>query len=82
MQFVNEMPSLQISEMPEELYEALSRRAQRERRTLAQQAVADLMRLAALETRDHRIETVERLRNRPSTDVSDPVRLMREDRER
>lgn len=68
--------------MPDELYEALSRRAQQERRSLAQQAVADLMRLAELEARDRRIETVERLRNRRSTGVSDPGRLIREDRER
>ena len=76
------MPSLLISEMPDELYEALSRRAQQERRSLAQQAVADLMRLAELEARNRRIETVERLRNRRSTGVSDPVRLVRGDRER
>lgn len=79
---MNTMPSLQIREMPDELYEALSRRAQQERRSLAQQAVADLLRLAELEARDRRIETVERLRNRRSTGVSDPVRLVREDRER
>jgi antitoxin FitA len=79
---MNAMPSLQIREMPDELYEALSRRARQERRSLAQQAVADLMRLAELEARDRRIETVERLRHRRSTGVSDPVRLIREDRER
>jgi antitoxin FitA len=79
---MNTMPSLQIREMPDELYEALSRRAQQERRSLAQQAVADLMRLAELEARDRRIETVERLRRRRSPGVSDPVRLVREDRER
>lgn len=79
---MNAMPSLQIREMPDELYEALSRRAQQERRSLAQQAVADLMRLAELEARDRRMETVERLRHRRSIAVSDPVRLVREDRER
>ncbi len=33
------MPSLQIRKLPDEIYEALSLRARRERRSLAQQAI-------------------------------------------
>ena len=39
------MPSLQIRDVPEELYEALSLRARAEHRSLAQQAIVELGRI-------------------------------------
>ncbi len=77
------MASLQIRDMPEDLYEALAERARLERRSLAQQAVADLARLEGLETRTRRERTVEYLRQKVRRrKISDPVRIVRNDRER
>lgn len=77
------MGSLQIRDMPEALYEALAQRARRERRSLAQQAVADLSRLEELEARTRRDLEVEKLRQRPRrSKLSDPVRIVRKDRKR
>lgn len=77
------MASLQIRDMPEEVYAALSERARRERRSLAQQAVAELSRIEELEMRRQRLDTIERLRKKAKArGLSDPVRLVREDRQR
>jgi antitoxin FitA len=77
------MTSLQIRDMPDDVYEALAERARRQRRSLAQQAVADLSRLEETEARSLRQATVERLRKKPRrSNVSDPVRIVRKDRER
>jgi antitoxin FitA len=76
------MPSLQIRDMPEDLYEALAARAGRQRRSLAQQAVSDLSRIEELEARKRRELVVERLRGRSPRRISDPVRIVRADRER
>lgn len=80
---VMRMASLQIRDMPEDLYEALAERARRQRRSLAQQAVSDLSRIEELEARKRRELVVERLRGKPSRrTISDPVRIVRTDRER
>jgi len=77
------MASLQIRDMPEEVYAALAERARRERRSLAQQAVADLSRLEELQARSLRESTVERLRRKPrASKISNPVVVVREDRNR
>ncbi len=81
------MPSLQIRELPEALYRILSAKARRERRSLAQQAVVELERLADVDARDRRLHTLDELRERIATEgelrVSrDPVDVVREDRER
>lgn len=78
------MPSLQIRDMPEDLYEALAERARRERRSLAQQAVADLSRIDELQSQGRRLEAVARLREkqRGRRKLSDPVPLVRKDRRR
>lgn len=81
------MPSLQIRNLPNHVYEALARRAQRQRRSLAQQAVAELSRIPEAERRLRRIEVIENLRkqlrrqSRRKLSVS-PARLVREDRNR
>lgn len=79
------MPSLQIRDMPDDVYGALAERARRERRSLAQQAVADLARVPELEARKARQATLDRLRAArpiPGGKKLDPVRLVREDRDR
>jgi len=81
------MPSLQIRDLPRHIFEALSARARRERRSLAQQAVVELERMDRASARRRRLETVGRLRQRlaesPFNDVSrSPVEVIREDRDR
>lgn len=58
------MASLQIRELPDDVYEILSHRAQSEGRSLAQQAIADLRKVPEIEARQQRLETIERLRRR------------------
>lgn len=81
------MPSLQIRELPPEIYETLAHRAEREGRSLAQQAIVELRKVAELESRERRMETIEELRNRfesgtDSRDLPPPETLIREDRDR
>jgi hypothetical protein len=79
------MPSLQIRDMPEYVYEALTDRARAQRRSLAQQAVAELERIPELEARRTRQAVIERLRELPPVlpmKALDPVKIVREDRER
>lgn len=79
------MPSLQIRDIPEDVYDALAERANRQRRSLAQQAVADLARIPELESRRTRQDVIERLRaSLPlvAPDALDPVDVVREDRRR
>ena len=79
------MASLQIRDMPEDVYAALAERANRQRRSLAQQAVAELARIPELEARRARQEVIEQLRSRspvlPEGSL-DPVDVIREDRDR
>jgi antitoxin FitA len=79
------MPSLQIRDIPEDVYDALAERASRQRRSLAQQAVADLARIPELESRRTRQAVIERLRAFGPVlpkQALDPVRIIREDRKR
>jgi len=82
------MPSLQIRKLPPDIYESLAHRAEREGRSLAQQAIVELRKLPELEARKRRLETLEaikeRLRTNPATGVLDPAPedLIREDRSR
>ena len=79
------MPSLQIRDMPEDVYDALTERANRQRRSLAQQAVADLSRIPELEARRTREAVIERLRASEPVlpkNALDPVKIVRDDRDR
>ncbi|HEV7766493.1 MAG TPA: hypothetical protein VGQ76_15940 [Thermoanaerobaculia bacterium] len=79
------MPSLQIRDIPEDVYDALAERANRQRRSLAQQAVADLARIPELESRRTRQAVIERLRTSARLlpkKALDPVKVIREDRNR
>ena len=71
--------------MPEDVYDALAERANRQRRSLAQQAVADLSRIPELESRRTRQAVIERLRAAAPAlpkKALDPVKIVREDRNR
>lgn len=82
------MSSLQIRDLPPDIYETLAHRAQREGRSLAQQAIAELRKVPELEARQRRLETIERLRRRIGKEgggqvaLTPPEVLIREDRER
>ena len=81
------MASLQIRHLPDDVHEALSRRAAREGRSLAQQAVVELRKLRELERRDRRLEVLGRLREelkgRGTQRLAPaPEALLREDRGR
>jgi hypothetical protein len=81
------MGSLQIRELPVDVYDALSERARRERRSLAQQAVVELRRMPELIARERRLAVVEELRRALRAAPQKrftvaPEALVREDRER
>lgn len=81
------MPSLQIRDLPPDIYETLSYRAEREGRSLAQQAIVELRRAQEVERRERRMATVARLRERIARDGHrelhpSPEELIREDRRR
>jgi plasmid stability protein len=78
------MPSLQIRDIPEDVYEALANRAQTQQRTLEEQAIADLAQLSGVDARRRRHEAIEELRRMKPLlppDAPDPVDLIREDRD-
>jgi plasmid stability protein len=72
------MASLQIRDLPDEVYEALAIRAKSEHRSLAQQAIVELRRIPEiLKDLKKRIET------EPQRQFSrTPEEMIREDRER
>jgi hypothetical protein len=83
----NPMPSLQIRDLPRHLYEILSEKARRNRRSLAQQATIELERMAEAESRTRRLDAVAALRAAVHADGTretsvDPVAAIREDRDR
>jgi hypothetical protein len=81
------MVSLQIRDMPPDVYEALAARAKAENRSMAQQAIVELRRLPELAARETRKQVLAKLRERRREsglrELSMPAeRLIREDRER
>ena len=81
------MPSLQIPDMPDELYESLKRRAEKDHRSLAQQAVVLIS--EALKSRGPdstlRMEAIKKIQSKKVLVKSkeiDIVDLIREDRQR
>jgi plasmid stability protein len=80
------MPSLQIRDLPDDLYQALAFRARQERRSLAQQAVAELRRIPALTAVERRRAVIARIRaslQGPQAPLKpSPDELVREDRKR
>jgi hypothetical protein len=81
------MPSLQIRDLPDAIYRALSLKALRERRSLAQQAVIELERLAEVASKNRRLDALRDLREAIQSEgerkVSRvPAAVVREDRDR
>jgi plasmid stability protein len=81
------MPSLQIRDLPEPLHRLLQRRARAHKRSLSQQALADLETMAGGDQRQRRQLTLERIQQRwkqrlPLQWTQPPEDLIRADRER
>jgi hypothetical protein len=81
------MPLLQVRDVPERIYRLLAEQARRERRSLAQQAVAVLARGLQVEAdaKSRRRALIENLRTdplAPGAKLSSPARLIRKDRAR
>jgi plasmid stability protein len=81
------MPSLQIRDLPDDVYEALAFRAEAEHRSLAQQAIVELRRIPELTAKERRRQILKDLQKRielepPSRLSPAPEDLIREDRDR
>ena len=81
------MPLLQVRDIPDHLYRMLAERAERERRSLAQQAVAILARglEVELDAKARRQNVLRAIRENAQARVAklkDPAKLIREDRRR
>jgi hypothetical protein len=78
------MPSLQIRDMPPDVYKALAERARGERRSLAQQALVEIAESGHRARRHGVIDAITaRLRDGKTRRVrKSPTRMVREDRER
>ena len=85
---MNHMPSLQIRNVPADVYDALAYRARRAGRSLAQQAVAELRMVTEVQARERRLAALEQIearvteRGEQTTGLLDPEELIRQDRER
>ena len=81
------MPLLQVRDFPQELYEALSRAAKMENRSVPQQTVA-LLKAALKNTGDRKerrkaaLEEIHKLSIKNTDKFPDPGKLIREDRDR
>jgi len=78
------MASLQIRELPDDVYSALTERAKREGRSLAQQAAVELRRIPEFEARALRERVLRAVRERApdlGPTAPDPTDLVRRDRE-
>jgi hypothetical protein len=76
------MKALTIRDVPDQLYRCIAARAQRNRRSLQQEALALLERVRAFE-RDDSLARAERIRERlAGRQLGDTVREVREERER
>lgn len=80
------MSSLQIRDLPADVYEALAYRAERAGRSLTQQALFELRRAAPHAGRERRLAALQRIANRPGparrSRLTAPEELIRGDRER
>ena len=82
------MPSLQVRELPENIYNLLQKKAREEHRSLAQEAVVTLAKglQTSLSHRERRKKLIEEIAANPAVGedavLPDPVELLREDRNR
>ncbi len=84
----NSMPSLQVSELPENIYNLLQKKARKEHRSLSQEAVMTLAKglQTSLSHKERRKKLIEEIVTHPAFGeddaLPDPVELLREDRNR
>lgn len=81
---ISPMPTLQIRDLPDDVYQGVIAAARAEQRSLSQQAVVELRRALGLGTEDHRAAGLERLRTsgrRLSAAAVYPEALQREERD-
>ena len=80
------MPTLQVRDLPDEVYSQLSYLAKREHRSLTQEAIVLLREgiEAKMGNKDRRRKTLEQISTLgiDRKDLPDPVALVREDRDR
>ena len=82
------MTSLQVRELPDQIYIKLQEEAKKEHRSLAQQAIATLAKGLDMEInpKKRREDLLKKLRKEQAINnksgLPDPVKLIREDRER
>ena len=81
------MPLIQVRDVPDHIYRLLAEQAEKERRSLAQQVVAVLARgleveLDAKVRRQKILRDIEAAASTQTRRLSDPTRLIREDRRR
>ena len=82
------MPSLQVRDVPQEIYRRLQEMARKEHRSLSQQAIVALEKALGMEEdpKSRRRKLVYQIQmsrlNFPVKDLKDPVDLIREDRDR
>ena len=77
------MPLIQMRDVPDHIYQRLEKQAARERRSISQQAVAALARGldTELDAKARRQKIIRSLRESPAAArLSDPVRIIRQDR--
>ena len=82
------MPSLQVRELPDHIYQKLVQEAEREHRSLSQQAIAVLARGfgVAMNPKERRRKLFEEIRNSPikltGKRIQTSAEMIREDRDR
>ena len=81
------MPTIQVRDVPDHIYRRLAERAEKERRSLAQQALAVLARgldveLDAKARRQKVLRDIRAADHGKARKLSDPAKLIREDRRR
>ncbi len=81
------MPLIQVRDVPEHIYRLLAEQAERDRRSLAQQVVAVLARglnveMDAKARRRKALEAARTSDRTPAAKLTNPAKLVREDRRR
>ncbi len=80
------MPSLQVRDLPERIYQKLVEEAEKQNRSITQQAIWSLAKAlnAELDAKSRRQRVLEMIKTcaNSSSMLSDPVKMIREDRSR
>lgn len=82
------MPSLQVRDLPEHIYQQIVQRADTERRSITQETIVLLEKALQIEkqNKERRKQLFNRIlqetNNKQNENILDPVQLVREDREK